>query len=94
MGVGLVLLLVALFMATLTVRETWTQINLSKFVRTELVVTDYEEARGVNSDAVLSARVVSSGEEFRRVNESVVGFDLVRKLHKEGRLKGYRAPVW
>ena len=93
MGGGLALTLVALFMATLTLRETWTQINLSGFVRTEFVVTGYQEETG-DSDAVMSGRVVSSGERFERVRESFVGVDVVRKLKKEGRLKGYRAPVW
>ena len=93
MGAGVALTLVALFMATLTLRETWTQINLSGFVRTEFVVTGYQEGTG-DSDTVMSGRVVSSGEQFERVSESFVGVDVVRKLKKEGRLKGYRAPVW
>lgn len=93
MGGGLALTLVALFMAMLTLRETWTQINLSGFVRTEFVVTGYQEGTG-DSDAVMSVRVVSSGEQFERVSESFVGVDAVRKLKKEGRLKGHRAPVW
>ena len=57
---GLALTLAALFMATLTLRETWTQINLSGFVRTEFVVTGYQEETG-DSYAVMSGRVVSSG---------------------------------
>ena len=93
MGAGVALTLVALFMATLTLRETWTQINLSGFVRTEFVVTGYREKTG-DSDAVMSGRVVSSGERFERMRESFVGVDVVRKWKKEGRLKGYRATVW
>jgi len=93
MGAGLVLTLVALFVAMLTLRETCTQINLSGFVRTEFVITGYQEETG-ESDAVMSGRVVSSGEQFGRVRESLVGLDVVRRLKKEGRLKGYRAPVW
>jgi len=87
LGIGLIV--AALYLATLTARETCTQINLSGFARTELIVTGYDEEA-----SALTGRVAASGEVFSRISESFVGTELVQKLKKDGRLKGYRAPVW
>jgi len=81
LGIGMIV--AALYLATLTARETCTQINLSGFARTELIVTGYDEEA-----SALTGRVAASGEVFSRISESFVGTELVQKLKKEGRLKG------
>jgi hypothetical protein len=82
LAAGVVLAVAALYMATLTLRETCTQINLGGFVRTEFIVSGIADG----SESLVNARVAVGGEEFRRV--SIAGVDPAK------RLKGYRAPVW
>jgi hypothetical protein len=92
MALGLVLGVVALFMAPMSIRELATAWNRDSFVRDEFEVDAFRESRGGDSSDWLEAHVVSTGEPFATDRTEIVGRQRLVGL-REG-TKGYRVPVW
>ena len=94
MTAGLLSAILALFIATWSVREILTALNRADFVQTEFEVDTFVEAAR-RSPSRLEGTVVSSGELYTTSRESLVGgLELLRDLKREQKLKGYRASIW
>jgi hypothetical protein len=63
LAAGVVLALGAIYMATLTLSETFTQLNQGGFVRTEFIVSGNADGE----DSLVNGKVAAGGEEFRGV---------------------------
>lgn len=89
--VGLVLGILALFVADATLRETFIGFHRDDYVRDELVV------ESLSSDpSSLYGQIASTGESVT-VGVDVAGPDRLdgfREMQREGRLKGHRVSVW
>lgn len=94
MAAGLILAVMALFMAPMSVRELCTWLNRADYVRDELQLEYFHPESGGHSSAWVEGRIVSTGEPYRTDRREVVGFERVRELDREHRLQGYRLPVW
>jgi hypothetical protein len=94
MAAGLIMAVMALFMAPMSVRELCTYLNRSDFVRDELQLEYFNPGSGGDSSAWLEGRIVSTGERYATDRIDVVGLDRLLELSRERSLEGYRAPVW
>ncbi len=92
MAVGLIMAVVALFLAPMSLSEFCTSVNRRDFVRDELQLEHFSEASGGDSSASLEGHLVSTGEHYFP-NTSIVGLDRLRELSRERKVEGYRVPV-
>jgi hypothetical protein len=93
MAAGLILAVMALFMAPMSVRELCTYFNRGDFVRDELRLEYFHPESGGDS-AWLEGRIVSTGERYTTDRIDGVFLDRLQELSREGKLDGYRVPVW
>jgi hypothetical protein len=93
MAAGMLMALLALFMAPMSLRETCTSINRRHFVLDELRLEHFSEGSGGDSSASLEGRLASTGERYVFDHVSVVGLDRLRELSRENRVVGYRTAV-
>lgn len=93
MAAGLILAVLALFMAPMSVRELCAYANRGDFVRDELLLEYFNPGSGGDS-AWLEGRIASTGELFRTDRMEVIHLDPLRELSRQGRLQGHRVPVW
>lgn len=94
MAAGLLLAVVTLFMAPMSIREVCTSFNGSDFVKDELELEEFRPSRGGHSEDWLTGHIVSTGEPFATDRTNLVGLDRLRDLSREGKLVGYRVPIW
>lgn len=95
MAAGLILAILALFMAPMSLRELCVYVNRSDFVPDELQLEFFKPpGKGRGSSGWLEGRIVSTGEPYRTDRWQVVGLDRLHELSREGRLQGHRVPVW
>lgn len=92
MALGLVLGVIALFMAPMSIRELATAWNRDAFVRDEFEIDSFRESRGGDSSDWLEGHVVSTGEPFATDRTAIVGRESLVGL-REG-VKGRRVPVF
>ena len=92
LALGIVLTFLTLCLAQATVREIYIGLYLDDYVRDELVVTSMSNPY---DDLWLHGEIVSSGESVW-VPGSVAGpgFNSLRELQRQGRIKGHRIQVW
>jgi hypothetical protein len=89
---GILLAFVTLCLAQATLREIYIGRHRDRYVRDELVVSSITNP---HDDTYLGGEMASSGD-FVWVPGSVAGpgFNRLRELQREGRIKGHRIPVW
>ncbi|HEV8269467.1 MAG TPA: hypothetical protein VGR00_14580 [Thermoanaerobaculia bacterium] len=94
MAAGLLLLVAALFMAPMSIRELCVFVNRSGYVRDELQLEFFREGSGGDTPPWMEGHLVSTGERFRTDRVHIVGLDRLRKLQRENHLEGERVEVW
>jgi hypothetical protein len=92
MAAGLVMAVVALFMAPMSLREFCTSVNRRDFVLDELQLEHFSDASGGDSSASVEGHFVSTGERYFP-DVSIVGLDRLRELKRVNKVEGYRVPV-
>jgi hypothetical protein len=93
-GCGLVLLIVAIFIAPMNLRDVSIFLNRDEFVRDEFEVDYFSQ--GTRSQS-FGGHVVSTGESLSTHNDGLIipgGLAGRRELQEEKRLVGHRFPVW
>lgn len=93
MGCGLLLAVLALFMAQATLRLVCIELNRDAYVADQLELEFYRESSH-DSDAIVEGHLVSTGERFRTDRTDFVGLDRLRALARDKAVVGARAPVW
>lgn len=91
-ALGLVMEIIAIFMASATVRYACVAINRDEFVRDAIEIEFFKEGSR-NSSFRIEGRIVSSGERYVTRRE-VVGIEQLRQLALQGSIPGHRSPVW
>jgi hypothetical protein len=95
MAAGLILAVMALFMAPMPVRELCTYLNRGDYVRDELQLEYFNPGSGGDSSAWLEGRIVSTQEPYRTDRMDVAGgLNRLQALSREHKLEGHRVPVW
>jgi hypothetical protein len=92
MGCGLLLAVLALFMAPATLRYLCAELNRDGYVADQLELEFYRPS-DVHSDSIIEGHLVSSGERFRTDRDDLVGRERLAALHRDHRIAGARAPV-
>src|SRR5206468_3295095 len=91
--IGLLLAVVALFLAETTLREIFIGMHRGAYVRDELVVSSMSS---LDDEAQLHSQIASTGETVTVSPAAVAGpeFDRLRDMQREGQIKGHRIQVW
>ena len=93
MATGLIMAVVALFMAPMSLREFCTFVHRRDFVVDELQLERFSDASGGgDSSSSLEGHFVSTGERYFP-DVSIVGPARLRELRRENKVEGYRVPV-
>jgi hypothetical protein len=93
LALGLVMTVVAVFIAPVTVRSLCILINRGGFVQDAFEIEFLHEGTRASS-RTLEGRIVSSGERFVTKRIDLVGDEQRRQLTAQGRIPGHRLPVW
>jgi hypothetical protein len=93
MAAGLLLAVMALFMAPMSLREVCTAVNRVDFVRDEIGLDFFYKAAGGHSSDWLDAHIVSTSERFHTDRTHLLGLGL-DELRRNPPQPGLRAPVW
>ena len=93
MATGLIMGVVALFMAPMSLRETCTLVNRADFIVDELQLEEFRDESGGDSSAALEGHLVSTGEHFVTEDVSIIGLDRLRTLQREKKVEGFRVPM-
>jgi len=93
LALGLVMTVVAVFIAPVTVRSLCILINRGGFVQDAFEIEFLHEGTRASS-RTLEGRIVSSGERFVTKRIDLVGDEQRRQLAAQGRIPGHRLPVW
>jgi hypothetical protein len=93
LALGLVMTVVAVFIAPVTVRSLCILINRGGYVQDAFEIEFLHEGTRASS-RTLEGRIVSSGERFVTKRIDLVGDEQRRQLTAQGRIPGHRLPVW
>jgi hypothetical protein len=90
---GVVLGIVAIMMASASLRATATALARDGFVHDQIVVEHFRDGPG-RGQGGFGGHVVSTGEQLRGTDDDLVGIERLRELDGAGRLIGERFPVY
>jgi hypothetical protein len=93
LAIGLVMAIIAIFMAPETVRSLCISVNRGNFVQDAFEIEFFNEESHASSQ-ILEGHIVSSGERFIIQRIDVIGLERLRQLALQGNIPGHRAPVW